>query len=249
MPRKSFRVPKSDVAVALGRNIRQVREQLGWSQQEAADQLDITQTTLSAYERGRIECPVSVLSRLASLANLTAGAIVDGDFEGDWRDKPRQVSLSLDERNAITDNILQRLIPLLPAPLPGHGVGWQEINLPLWGSVPAGQWGWVPETSSPRRYLVPLSIAKAVDGVVTVQGESMLPTLEPGDTVFVKRTPHAHVGKIVLARNPLGDVTLKRIGIARGLRMLLPDNPAHEPPEPAAGTEILAVAVCVMREL
>lgn len=238
------------MAVALGRNIRQVREQLGWSQQEAADQLGITQTTLSAYERGRIECPVSVLSRLATLANLTAGIIIDGDFEGGLSLQPRHVSLSPDERNAIADHILQRLIPHLPERPP---TGWDarllEVNLPFWGSVPAGGWGWVPETSSPRRYLVPLAVAKTVDGAIAVQGESMLPTLAPGDTVLVKRTAHAHVGKIVLARNTMGDVTLKRIGIERGQRMLLPDNPRHDPPEPAAGAEILAVAVCVMREL
>jgi nickel-type superoxide dismutase maturation protease len=62
-----------------------------------------------------------------------------------------------------------------------------------------------------------------------VEGESMLPTLAPGDRVLVWRTHRARVGDIVLVQDPRdGRLLIKRV---KGLRardvFVEGDNPAH----------------------
>ena len=62
---------------------------------------------------------------------------------------------------------------------------------------------------------------------IVVEGNSMLPTLLPGDRVLVARTGHPRIGQIVLIRDPRhpGSLLLKRIdSSADGQFMVMGDN-------------------------
>ena len=52
-------------------NIRNLREDKDKTQKEIADYLNITQTTYSKYELGKINIPVEVFEKLADLYGVT----------------------------------------------------------------------------------------------------------------------------------------------------------------------------------
>ena len=55
-----------------GKRIRELRESLGMSQGELANELHIPQTTLSGYERERTQPPIEVLRAICSIYNVDA---------------------------------------------------------------------------------------------------------------------------------------------------------------------------------
>lgn len=62
------------IPARLGEKLRQVRRKLGLTQDEMVEHLslpeEILQTSISQYERGKIEPPIFVLLRYADVANV-----------------------------------------------------------------------------------------------------------------------------------------------------------------------------------
>jgi transcriptional regulator with XRE-family HTH domain len=64
--------------ILLGQRLRQCREQLGWSQQQVADQLGITRSSYAYYETGA-SCPrLPTLCKLAKLYHVSYDELLDG---------------------------------------------------------------------------------------------------------------------------------------------------------------------------
>jgi phage repressor protein C with HTH and peptisase S24 domain len=88
-------------------------------------------------------------------------------------------------------------------------------------------------------------------GLAVVKGDSMRPTLVPGDRLLVRYAATAEPGRLVLARFPDGTLAVKRVGHAATLPSgrpgwyLVSDDPAvgidsrHRGPVPAE--DVLAV--------
>ena len=55
--------------------LRQIREQLGYTQQQLADEMDVTRETISNYELGRREPDSSFFAKLQEKFNLNDQAI------------------------------------------------------------------------------------------------------------------------------------------------------------------------------
>ncbi len=60
-----------------GRKLKTVRTNLGLTQQEFAEALDVPQTTYSGYERGTNEPPVDVLKKVCSLYDVDSSWLLD----------------------------------------------------------------------------------------------------------------------------------------------------------------------------
>ncbi|MDP3675578.1 MAG: helix-turn-helix transcriptional regulator [Novosphingobium sp.] len=66
-----------DIRQRLGRNVRRLREEQGWSQEDYADRAGIHRTYVSDIERGRRNPSVTVVERLAKPLGLPPGRLLD----------------------------------------------------------------------------------------------------------------------------------------------------------------------------
>lgn len=61
----------------LGRNVRQLREAKGWSQEDYADRAGIHRTYVSDIERGRRNPTITVVEKLARPLGVGSGSLLD----------------------------------------------------------------------------------------------------------------------------------------------------------------------------
>ncbi|WP_194954020.1 helix-turn-helix domain-containing protein [Sphingopyxis solisilvae] len=66
-----------DIRLRLARNIRTLRQEKGWSQEDYADRADIHRTYVSDIERGRRNPTITVLEKLAVPFGVTASRLLD----------------------------------------------------------------------------------------------------------------------------------------------------------------------------
>lgn len=66
-----------DIRQRLGRNVRRLREENGWSQEDYADRVGIHRTYVSDIERGRRNPTVSVVEKLAKPLGVASGRLLD----------------------------------------------------------------------------------------------------------------------------------------------------------------------------
>lgn len=79
---------KSDIINVLGKNIAKTRKELGLSQQQLAEKLEITQRVLCSYERGSRTMPVIMLPKIAKELNVPVNFLLGENYN----------KYSLDER-------------------------------------------------------------------------------------------------------------------------------------------------------
>ena len=58
-----------EMGADVGRLIRHCRKHMGWSQEEAAHQMHVTQSTISRLEKNMIACEVNFLVKFSKLTN------------------------------------------------------------------------------------------------------------------------------------------------------------------------------------
>jgi transcriptional regulator with XRE-family HTH domain len=66
-----------DICTRLGRNLRRLREEQGWSQEDYADRAGIHRTYVSDIERGRRNPTITVVEKLAKPFGVKAGSLLD----------------------------------------------------------------------------------------------------------------------------------------------------------------------------
>lgn len=66
-----------DVTQRLARNLRRLRQQKGWSQEEFAFRADIHRTYVSDLERGARNPTIIVVDRLAVALDVKLGELLD----------------------------------------------------------------------------------------------------------------------------------------------------------------------------
>lgn len=66
----------------LNEHIRSIRKQLGLTQDQFAQKLDIKRSLVGAYEEGRAEPRLELLQKMASLAGMSVDALLAGSFVG-----------------------------------------------------------------------------------------------------------------------------------------------------------------------
>ena len=66
-----------DIRQRLGRNVRRLREEKGWSQEDYAYRAGIHRTYVSDIERGRRNPTVTIVEKLAVPLEVTASKLLD----------------------------------------------------------------------------------------------------------------------------------------------------------------------------
>lgn len=66
-----------DIRERLAKNLRQLRQEKGWSQELCADEAGLHRTYLSDIERGARNPTIIVLEKLATALGVTAGRLLD----------------------------------------------------------------------------------------------------------------------------------------------------------------------------
>lgn len=66
-----------DIRKRLGRNVRRLREEKGWSQEAFADEAGIHRTYVSDIERGARNPTITVVEKLAKPLGVKAGSLLD----------------------------------------------------------------------------------------------------------------------------------------------------------------------------
>jgi transcriptional regulator with XRE-family HTH domain len=66
-----------DIRGRLARNLKRRREELGWSQEELADQAGLHRTYVSGIERKVRNPTIEILERLAKALKVSAGDLLD----------------------------------------------------------------------------------------------------------------------------------------------------------------------------
>lgn len=65
-----------DIRARLGLNVRRLREEKGWSQEDYADRAGIHRTYVSDIERGRRNPTVTVVEKLAGPLGVSAAELL-----------------------------------------------------------------------------------------------------------------------------------------------------------------------------
>ena len=66
-----------DVRTRLGRNLRRLREEKGWSQEAYAEEAGIHRTYVSDIERGARNPTITIVEKLARPFGVSAGSLLD----------------------------------------------------------------------------------------------------------------------------------------------------------------------------
>jgi transcriptional regulator with XRE-family HTH domain len=66
-----------DIRQRLGRNIRKLRLEKGWSQEEYADEVGIHRTYVSDIERGTRNPTILIVERLAKPLRVSASSLLE----------------------------------------------------------------------------------------------------------------------------------------------------------------------------
>jgi transcriptional regulator with XRE-family HTH domain len=66
-----------DIRKRLGANVRRLRQEKGWSQEEFADHAGIHRTYVSDIERGARNPTISIVEKLAAPLGVSAGTLID----------------------------------------------------------------------------------------------------------------------------------------------------------------------------
>lgn len=66
-----------DVTDRLARNLRRLRHEKGWSQEEFADQAGIHRTYISDLERSARNPTITIVDKLAKALNVKTGQLLD----------------------------------------------------------------------------------------------------------------------------------------------------------------------------
>jgi len=213
--------------VGIGERIRKARLEAGLTQEELAKLIKVKRSTIGMYEAEKNEPSLSMICLIAQ----ALGKSVSWFFGEEERvGSAHQIITEIKE----IKTILKGLEP--------EGI---RRKIPLLGSIPASDWDYREQADV--KTLVPNPFEHA-DFALRVQGDSMSPTIQHGDIVYVRRTQSFRHKSVVVAINEHREVTLKRVLLRRGEWVLAADNPAYEV-SPASSAEVIGVVVGLVRQL
>ena len=66
-----------DIRLRLGRNIRKLRKEKGWSQEAYADEVGIHRTYVSDIERGARNPTILIIEKLAGPLGVSASSLIE----------------------------------------------------------------------------------------------------------------------------------------------------------------------------
>lgn len=235
------------VNAGLGRRVKAAREARRMSQPELAEIIGMGQSAIAEIEGGRVKRPKKMREIARALKRSEEWLLGETEIEvvpADEDDRPPEADDQLSEsgfEGAPRPDVPPGSILEVDARIGMGGGGVMTISRTL--SAPTGHtvtaegirdWWRLPDHVIQSRFRVPSTRVRIFES----NGDSMVPTIEDGDFVFVDvghRVP-SPLGVYALS-DPLGGVICKRLEIVSGLGeepvrlSITSDNPRHAPIE------------------
>lgn len=210
---------------AMGINLKELRKERGWNQQELADRLSVSKSHVSEMEAGIKNPSTPLLERMSSVFEIPMRDLFGRDAEAVVLAPGIPASDSPD------------LIPVYSVQAsagPGSFVTDEEI---------------VDRLAFPRGYLQHITKSHPRHlKIIKCRGDSMSPTLKDDDVVMVdtSKTDLSFEGLFVIKVDGGAALLVKRIGRAsrRGYINLISDNPSH-PAVEIVGEDVIPVGKVV----
>jgi phage repressor protein C with HTH and peptisase S24 domain len=216
---------------------------------EFADSIDVLPQTVSDIERGKREPSKDVLLKLASKYQVNLHWMLTGEGEKYVNNKG---IVTTNETTIAFPNKIKRGNPL---PV------YQESELPVGAFVvplldqrlSAGKGSFLPEKDEVRALIhVPAYLSHYGDKIaaLTVDGDSMYPTLHRGDMVVCDS--YGWSGEGIYALRMGGSGYVKRLTKKPGKIVIISDNPKYpfqEEPEESEDIEIIGRVHCAITKI
>ena len=256
----------------LAEFLRNVRKELGKSQQEMAEYLGLPQRTWANYESGKTEPRANILISLAEkgfvIPGITTGTVQDMINNGEISEAEAETKIAfaqelpdmdiVDIAKATEEHWQQvkkvtggRPVPLYSREDFSDGIGF-EVPL-LQQKLSAGNGAPLPEKDAADAYVrVPAHLKRFGKNLaaLTVDGDSMYPTLDRGDLVICDS--YGWSGEGIYALRIDGEGFVKRISRDPGKILVISDNPKYPIREykgDAEDFEIIGRVHCAIKNL
>lgn len=198
-----------------------LRQRRGYSQEQLALKMGITKQTISNYERDIRSPDREMIERLANILDCSVGYLMGTEGEINAQRKldeirANSIALAEDKIKALLDQ------PDLPSNVrPISSLHRQRV--PLIGSVAAGEPVYDPEELG-----VYVNSPVDADAAITIRGDSMIPTYQDGDVVYIKCCPDVPEGAVAVVFLD-DEAALKHVYKRPTGLTLISDNPDHPP--------------------
>lgn len=179
--------------------LKELRKQKGMKQIDLANTLHISRSALAMWEAGRSEPTGEMYALMSFVLDCTVGYLMGTE------EYPRPQDA-----------------PPIPANVrPISSLHHQRV--PLIGSVAAGEPIYDPEELG-----VYVDAPVDADAAITIRGDSMIPTYQDGDVVYIKCRPDVPEGAVAVVFLD-DEAALKHVYKRPTGLTLISDNPAHAP--------------------
>lgn len=199
--------------MALPENLRRLRKENGISQKRLAKELGLTPSLVSSWESGRGNPTVESVLTMCRILGVSADELLGTGRAGRKR---RGMRLSESEKSLVKDfraldGYGQRAVLLVLGAEKdrvnaGYGgpVAWKEEPepeeeerfIPVFMNPAAAGYSEIADEAEPEMLPVGGKMPRGADYAVMVHGESMLPYISDGETVYVKKTEEISIGEI-----------------------------------------------------
>lgn len=210
----------------IGNRIKSERLAHKMSQTQLAAKLHVTQGAISQWEKGLTRPDMELLSKIALLFNCSTDYLLG-------KSDTRVDEALLDVVNTIPDDVLQKygnvydaLRSMQQSPLPSNVRPISSLHrqrVPLIGGVAAGEPIYDPEDLG-----VYVESPVDADAAITIHGDSMIPTYQDGDLVYIKARPDVPEGAVAVVFLD-DEATLKHVYKRPTGLTLWSDNTAYAP--------------------
>ncbi len=199
----------------IGLVIKELRQKKGINQSQLADILDLTMSSISAYERGIRQPSKKILIKLSDIFEVSLEYLLRASEE----DEVDYLKTRQDELNEVLDTLRKKGLN------PDHIIDKLSNPVPVLGIAGAGSSMLAVE--NPEDYV----FSEDADFAVKVFGESMEPAIRDKSTVFIKKMSQSQFrnGNIGLVLINKDESLVKRIYFTDKGVWLISDNKFYEP--------------------
>lgn len=219
--------------------LKQARIKRGYTQQQIADEMGITNSTYCGYETGKRQPDVAKIKQLANILNVSGDELLGTEFKSDKIDlssseqahitKYRQ--LNADGQNKVDEYTTDLVDSGKYAVSEQQNVNIRYTDIPVYNELAAAGIGNYLQDSTYEMMSFPLdSIPDSAEFGVRISGDSMEPTIKNGCIVWIKPQMSIENGEIgIFVIN--NDAFCKRLHIDydKEIVELISDNPDYRP--------------------
>lgn len=198
-----------------------LRKEKGYKQNSFADALNLSRSAVAMWEVGRSEPTGDMCAKVAELLGCSVGYLMGTENEINAQ---RSLDTLRADFQAHTEAKLDALLNQSDLPSNVRPISaLHQQRVPLIGEVAAGEPIYAPEDLG-----VYVDSPVEADAAITIRGDSMIPTYQDGDLVYIKARPDVPEGAVAVVFLD-DEATLKHVYKRSTGLTLTSDNPAHPP--------------------